>query len=436
MIHWILFLGNLLLCLAVLLTPLRFLTRTNRRRHRIALLFVFVAFAGICAWFGWHTESSVTNPFLWLNSALLLYILFGFTDSIPKKLLVFLSSIALNMAAGMICLPIERMVYPASTEAYYAIMLPCNVLAYLLIVTLFSALIKANPTNLHVPNASVWLIIYLAGQCIVYACLFTSKITTGLTDRWAHTAYPTDKVHTVIWVLFLVISLFGDVAVYLFIAQTEKNQREQNRLSILTLQQQLGAETASAMQEEHNRAVALVQKLQTQVSAYRRENDELPPAQISALFQALSAELLPQTLYTKNAFVNAVLYTELKDLELPKAEILIRLPEEVENFPKYDLCRVLSNLLRNARRALEKTAVDQRFLFVECFQADGYLFIKTVNPCVSEAESGAQRKGLGLGICRDIAKAHGGTFSCRCDENTFQVLFTARLKEESACNSL
>ena len=53
MIHWILFLGNLLLSLAVLLTPLRFLTRTNR--HRIALLFVFVAFTVICAWFGWHT---------------------------------------------------------------------------------------------------------------------------------------------------------------------------------------------------------------------------------------------------------------------------------------------------------------------------------------------------------------------------------------------
>ena len=436
MIHWILFFGNLLLCFAVVLTPLRFLTCTNRKRRRIALALITIAFVAICAWFGWHTDNSAEKPFYFLNIALFLYILFGFSDSIPKKLLVFLSTIALNTAGSILCHFAEPLVYNVSTEAYYAFILPFNAVAYLFVFTLFSALVKSNLTSLQIPKSAVWLITFFAGQCIIYVGLLTYNLSPELTKRLEHTSYMTENLSVLLWLLFLTVSLFGDVAVYLFIAQTEKNQREQNRLSVLSLQQKLGAETAAAMQEEHNRAVALVQKLQTQVSAYRRENDELPPAQISALFQALSTELLPKTLYTKNAFVNAVLYTELKDLELPKAEILIRLPEEVENFPKYDLCRVLSNLLRNARRALEKTAVDQRFLFVECFQADGYLFIKTVNPCVSEAESGAQRKGLGLGICRDIAKAHGGTFSCRCDENTFQVLFTARLKEESACSSL
>ena len=143
-------------------------------------------------------------------------------------------------------------------------------------------------------------------------------------------------------------------------------------------------------------------------------------AEAQRLYDSLTEEIGDIRLndYCDNSLVNAILSGKLKKCK--KAEIEtdldIRIPAEL-TIEDIDLCRVLVNLTDNAIEACEKLE-QERFIKLDMFEKDGYLYIKTVNRSVDGGETDetsttkADRvnHGFGTKILRDIAAKYEGEF--------------------------
>lgn len=430
-LQWVLLLGNYALVLDNLCVLHWVLRAKQKKIEKPIFIFLAVLTLVVCIYFANHTESSTNSPFLVLQSCFFLYIFLSFSHSIWQKLVYFFVNLIVNMVTGMLVLPILELLDSVSTEMYYFLGTSVNVLVYWLVWQAFLCIQKRFSERTLPKRVNIWSALFLVGQgiCMTSVILKNAHGEITLADRYAFFSLLGSPIFSVIWIGIMAFIIFGDAAAVISMSHIAKNQQEQNQLQLLTYQAQQSKETVAAMQKERDRAGQLVQTMECTLQE-ASASATVPLRAVSESLQALTAEFLPNSHYTENTFLNAVLYTELQGLCVPNSEVCIRLPEEICGMDKYDLCRVFSNLLRNAKQALSALPQEKRVLYIESYTENGFLFIKTENSINDGEKSKATHTGLGLGICRQIAQQYNGTFVTQVRDGRFQVLFVAQLPAE------
>lgn len=147
--------------------------------------------------------------------------------------------------------------------------------------------------------------------------------------------------------------------------------------------------------------------------------------------RGLSDSLAPtqEVHFCANQIVNAVLANKaaLCRRENITLEASLDVPEAT-GLSDGELCSVFANLLDNAIKAVRPLPPDRRRILVKAGPDGGSLLIKTENPY--DPARYRKGKGLGLGIVRDIAKAHDGDFLALPQGEKFVCLLSLQLVQE------
>lgn len=108
----------------------------------------------------------------------------------------------------------------------------------------------------------------------------------------------------------------------------------------------------------------------------------------------------------------------------------------ITNSQNFDLCRIFTNLLDNAKEACERSEnKDKSFIVVTSYIKGSKLFISTENFCAAppnkkkgklfSAKQG--HKGLGLEIVKEIAQNYSGECVCKYNDNVFTTVVSLEL---------
>ncbi len=138
--------------------------------------------------------------------------------------------------------------------------------------------------------------------------------------------------------------------------------------------------------------------------------------------------------YCKNSLINAIVTNKAKicKKENINFDVAISVDENI-GINDSDICRALLNMLDNsieANMALEGSI--DRFVSLTIKNRDGYLYIKTENPCVvpvvdkKTSKKNKAEHGFGLKILEQFAKDYNGMFTITNGENSVSSLLTLK----------
>lgn len=138
--------------------------------------------------------------------------------------------------------------------------------------------------------------------------------------------------------------------------------------------------------------------------------------------------------YCKNSLINAIVTNKSKicKKENINFDVAISVDENI-GINDSDICRALLNMLDNsieANMALEGSI--DRFVSLTIKNRDGYLYIKTENPCVvpvvdkKTSKKNKAEHGFGLKILEQFAKDYNGMFTITNGENSVSSLLTLK----------
>lgn len=138
--------------------------------------------------------------------------------------------------------------------------------------------------------------------------------------------------------------------------------------------------------------------------------------------------------YCKNSLINAIVTNKSKicKKENINFDVAISVDENI-GINDSDICRALLNMLDNSietNMALEGSI--DRFVSLTIKNRDGYLYIKTENPCVvpvvdkKTSKKNKAEHGFGLKILEQFAKDYNGMFTITNGENSVSSLLTLK----------
>ncbi len=257
--------------------------------------------------------------------------------------------------------------------------------------------------------------------------------------------YNTNLLFTAYFIITMIISLIIDVAVFKGFVENLKLHDTQLKLKALEYQNMANLRYYTDLQENTK-------------SMRKIKHDFLNILQIMYGFNGNSdsyenkekADLLYNELedriknirfedYCSNNLVNAILASKVGECadDGVKFEIKAALSENLP-IKDFDLCRALVNMLDNAIEACRRIeCIESRKILFEIFEREGYLYIKTQNPNISEtglsfektAKQDKKEHGFGLEILKDIASDYDGEFVTVDGDEIFTAMLTLALKQ-------
>ena len=131
--------------------------------------------------------------------------------------------------------------------------------------------------------------------------------------------------------------------------------------------------------------------------------------------------------YTNNTAVDAIIYDRIQQAK--KNEIEIKIEGSVTSecpVNNYDLCTIISNLLRNAIEACMLVDVSERTIQMEiypyenkfylCVKNKVHEFVEITNDTVNTTKSNKLDHGFGIQNVKQVVERYEGYFGMSCEE--------------------
>ncbi len=131
--------------------------------------------------------------------------------------------------------------------------------------------------------------------------------------------------------------------------------------------------------------------------------------------------------YCSHPIINAVLADKESAIlnKNIKCNFNASVPEDT-TVSSFDLCRIFSNLLDNAKEACEN--LNNAEINLDASIIDGYLYIKLLNPFDSSNEKVKNsERGNGLKIIKQISEKYNGELITSIENNVFETLVTLKV---------
>lgn len=418
--------------------PGRLLTfKKNRKLFTILLFCVFIA-ENIFQTYNIDFQKSAFKSLIYF-AEYLIFILVAYKEDWKTKLLcysIFVLSIVLSDVFVMAFIGIFNVEAMVETiyEYQYVTYICTAVLSYfinLLLSFFYSKLRKKRFSN---KSWELHLIIFSQ-----FLMMFTVALYLYSSD---YEKVPLNNLPVCILTIFLVaVSIIVDICLYRILVSNAKNFELKNELEISQTKSNLEQEyyaklkknidATRKMNHDFNNILTVIQNM---ILSDSPENKQLALKNVEELKETLAKNKIRN--YCKNEFVNLILTSKAEDIVKDGIDFSanLNLPQDL-SIKNSDLCRIITNLLDNAKEACEMSQNKDKCFIVLSSQISGdVVCITCENYYDSEIKSKNNRfvsskenhKGLGIEIIKEIAKSYDGSLECSYETNVFSANVTLK----------
>lgn len=418
--------------------PGRLLTfKKNRKLFGVLIFCVYIA-ENIFQTYNSDFHSSFIKTILYFGQYLI-FILVAYKEDWKTKLFcysIFVLSIVLSEICVMAFLGLFNVEEVVETiyEYQYVTYICTAVFSYfinLLLSFFYSKLRKKRFSNksweLHLVIFSQFLMIF-----IMALYLYSN----------GYEKIPLNNLPVCILTIFLVgISIIVDICLYRILVSNAKNFELKNELEISQTKSNLEQEyyaklkknidATRKMNHDFNNILTVIQNM---ILSDTPENKQLALKTVEELKETLAKNKIRN--YCKNEFVNLIIISKAEDIVKDGIDFSanLNLPQDL-SIKNSDLCRIITNLLDNAKEACEMSHNKDKCFIVLSSQISGdVVCITCENYYDSEIKSKNDRfislkenhKGLGIEIIKEIAKSYDGSLECSYENNIFSAAVTLK----------
>ncbi len=410
------------------------------RRWLIPIFFlVLIIFAAICRSSSYLMSSPLRSIFITIT--VLIYIFLVYEESNVQKTIVFFllcllmiiadplavitfSLMNINLNNTTLNLPIHF--FSGLLTAFYSYVL------MFIISAIYNKIRHKKTAN----NLWQFEIILLSQFLFVFAIGYgpVNSVNNGFTISDMVLRSP---VNTVILLLAIIITIIADVCLYRILQTNSQNYELKQALEIAVLKNNLEMQYFEKLRENYietrklnhdfsNLLIVLENLINNSDS---QQNKNISTEIINDIKHTLS-KTKPRY-YCEHKLINLIVISKAEDFTKLEIDFSVNLniPNNI-NIKSFDLCRLFTNILDNAKEAsLFAKHKENTFIVLTASFSNNQLVITCENYCDSPIKVKGKKiistkgnhQGLGLNIIKEIASIYDGKTDISYDDNVFCI---------------
>lgn len=373
----------------------------------------------------------------------LLFILICFKEPVKQKLLAFflvVVTLTVTDMMSLICLSLlgidqNDTLYGVTGSVITAVF--CLVVSYML---LLGIRIIYNKLKFKEVTNKMWQfqIVILAQILFIFIICFSTYSGSDSLDSMIIKS-PSWQI----WMIIaFVVTVVADVCLYHILITNSQNYELKKELEITQKKSELeleyyeklkrNIEETRKINHDFNNILAVIQNMKFSDNL---KNNDTAQKLAEELKESLDRGKVRK--YCENDLVNLIVINKSEDIINKNIDfsVNISIPADI-NIKNFDLCRIFTNLLDNAKEACEMSEDKAKsFIVVTAYINGGKLFISTENFCDAPPNKKKGKlfstkqghKGLGLEIVKEIAQNYSGECVCKYNDNVFTTIVSLEL---------
>lgn len=371
-----------------------------------------------------------------------LYVFLAYKEPFKQKVtafILFVLSITLAELSAILLASALGLNYSESVNGIPVTFLSglyCALASYL--INLGLSIIYNKIKHKHFTNKMWQFQIIVLSQLIMTTSISYSIF---LSDSYGK-AVMKDHGFTLLLLISFLISVIGDICLYRILNTNSQNYELKNELEIMQTKNRLELEyyeklknniaETRRMNHDFNNILTVIQK--TINSSDSNETKEIALKTVEELKDILAKNKIRN--YCENELANLIIISKSEDIinEGIDFSANLNIPRNI-NIKNSDLCRVLTNLLDNAKEAcMMSKNKEKSFIVLSSQVKDDYIYITSENYYNTPVDKKNDRfisskenhKGLGIEIIKEIAKSYSGNFVCDYSDSVFTAIVSLK----------
>ncbi len=249
--------------------------------------------------------------------------------------------------------------------------------------------------------------------------------------------------YTVLLIITVVFAVLADIFLYKILLTNSQNYELKRELEIIQVKESLELEYYEKLKKSINEtrrlnhdfsnAVMVIENIinSTEIS----ENKKLAADILEGIKDTLKKTKTKY--YCENELVNLIILSKSEEIQNADIDFSanLNLPQNI-NVKNFDLCRIFTNILDNARDAcMMSHKKDNAFIVLSskltadslCITCENY-YDTAINKSHNAFKSTKQNhRGLGIEVLKEIASNYNGYISVQAEDNIFTIKITLKI---------